>query len=203
MKQLLTTLLVLIFFSGCQRPATKQAVPESISYLSREDWKAQPAVLPMRAHTIEWLTIHHTATRQLPGKSLADKMQSLQKFSQEEGLLASGKTKPAWADVPYHYYVDCNGAVAEGREAGFAGDSNTAYDPAGHLLIVVEGNFEEEALTQAQLKTLHKLIPAMAKKYGIPADKLGAHEDYAETLCPGKNLYALLPSFQKLISNPK
>ncbi len=154
----------------------------------------------MRSHTLNRLTIHHTATRQVPERALAEKMRALQKFSQEESALASGKTKPVWADIPYHLYVDCNGEVAEGRELGYAGDSNTAYDPTGHLLVVVEGNFEVEEVTAKQLATLEVLIPALARKYNIPADSIGGHLDFAQTQCPGKVLYEKLPDFQKLVA---
>ncbi|MHC2992372.1 N-acetylmuramoyl-L-alanine amidase, partial [Pontibacter sp. HJ8] len=120
-------------------------MPEGIAYLSREAWGAKAPVLPMRSHQLTRLTIHHTATTQSTSRSLADKMRALQKFSQEDSPLASGKMKPAWADIPYHLYVDVHGEVAEGRDIQYAGDSNTSYDPAGHLLVVVEGNFEKGA----------------------------------------------------------
>ncbi|OKL40389.1 peptidoglycan recognition protein family protein [Pontibacter flavimaris] len=186
---------VLLLLPSCQRPATQQPVPNGMSFLSREAWGAKAAVLPMRSHTIHRLTIHHTATRQATDRTLTDKMRALQKFSQEESALASGKTKPVWADIPYHLYVDCNGEVAEGRELGYAGDSNTAYDPAGHLLVVVEGNFEVEEITAKQLATLERLIPALARQYSIPADSIGGHLDFAQTQCPGKLLYERLPHF--------
>lgn len=198
-KILLLTLLVGLMVS-CQRPAaTSQLIPQSINYLSRADWGAKAPVLPMQSHKLTRLTLHHTATKQLPDRSLTDKMKALQKFSQEESKLGDGRTKQPWADVPYHLYVDVHGEVAEGRDINYAGDSNTAYDPAGHLLIVVEGNFEEEEITPQQMKTLVVLVPALAKKYSIPADSLGAHKDFASTLCPGSKLYAQMPYFRKLI----
>ncbi|WP_242927870.1 peptidoglycan recognition protein family protein [Pontibacter vulgaris] len=179
--------------------ASKKVIPASITYLTREAWGANPPVLPMRSHTLTRLTIHHTATRQLPEKTLGDKMRSLQKFSQAESLLADGRMKPAWADIPYHLYVDVNGEVGQGRDIMYAGDSNTAYDPAGHLLVVVEGNFEEEELTQKQMKTLHLLVPALAKRYKIPADSIATHKDYAQTACPGKKLYTEVGQLQQLV----
>ncbi|AKD05103.1 peptidoglycan recognition family protein [Pontibacter korlensis] len=203
MKQALFFALIAVLFFSCQRPATQQLVPENIAYLSRADWGAKPAVLPMRPHDLTRLTIHHTATRQLPEKPLKEKMVLLQKFSQEESVLASGKTKPVWTDIPYHLYVDCNGVVAEGRELAYAGDSNTAYDPAGHLLVVVEGNFEEEEITPEQLVTLEALVPALAKRYNIPADSIGGHLDFAMTLCPGKGLYEKLSHFRELVAHQK
>jgi hypothetical protein len=157
----------------------------------------------MRSHQLTRLTIHHTATTQSPDRALADKMRALQKFSQEDSPLASGRMKPAWADIQYHLYVDVHGEVAQGRDLNYAGDSNTSYDPAGHLLVVVEGNFEKEAITPNQMKTLELLVPALAKRYSIPADSLGGHKDFAQTSCPGAGLYAELPRLQQLVAKQR
>jgi hypothetical protein len=104
-----------------------------------------------------------------------------------------------WADVPYHYYVAVDGAVAEGREWNYVGDSNTPYDPTGHLLVVVEGNFERDSISSPQRRTLDALLPALARHFRIAPSALAAHRDYAQTLCPGSALYAELPRFRRLI----
>ncbi|CAN5709412.1 hypothetical protein BH23GEM6_BH23GEM6_22910 [soil metagenome] len=123
-------------------------------------------------------------------------MKNLQDFSQCECPLADGRTKAAWADIPYHYFVDQAGAVAEARDPRFAGNTNTAYDSAGHLLIVLEGNFEEEEPTAAQLRTLRRLVPAFAARYGVPSERIDGHKDHAPTACPGKHLYELIPELR-------
>jgi len=127
----------------------------------------------MRTHVPVRITIHHTGVAQDPRRSVESKLIGLQTFSQRDDSLASGRKKPAWADVPYHYYVAMDGAVAEGREWRFVGDSNTPYDPTGHLLIVVEGNFERDTLSSAQRKTLDILVPSQARRFRIPEAALG------------------------------
>jgi hypothetical protein len=128
-------------------------------------------------------------------------MAGLQSFSQRDDSLSSGKKKPAWADIPYHYYVAVDGAVGEGREWRYAGDTNTEYNPVGHLLVVVEGNFETDTLTTPQRRTLDALIPALAGHFHIPGSMLGGHRDFADTQCPGRTLYAELPRLRGLIAN--
>lgn len=202
MKKILILVCALAGLMGCQKPAATSdtpLIPEGITFLSREEWGANDPVLPMRPHKLRRLTIHHTGVPQLFDRTLAEKLRNLQKFSQGENPLADGRMKPAWADVPYHLYVDVHGAVGEARDLNYAGDSNTSYDPAGHLLVVVEGNFEKEAITPAQLETLEKLVPALAKRFAIPADSLGGHKDFAQTTCPGKGLYEELPRYRQLI----
>jgi hypothetical protein len=146
------------------------------------------------------LTIHHTGTPSAPKRSLESKLLGLQQFSQRADSLASGRKKPAWADVPYHFYVSIDGAVAEAREWEFVGDSNTPYDPTGHLLVVVEGNFEQENLSSAQRRTLDALIPALARHFRIDSPAVAGHRDYARTSCPGRDLYAELPRLRELVA---
>jgi hypothetical protein len=165
----------------------------------RAEWGAKPPVLPMREHVPVRLTIHHTATMQDPARDVGAKLRALQAFSQRDDSLAGGRKKPAWPDVPYHLYVAVDGSVAEGRDWRYAGDSNTPYDPTGHLLVVVEGNFQRDSLSTAQRRTLDLLIPALARRFGIPAERLASHRDYARTECPGEHLYAELPRLRALI----
>lgn len=156
----------------------------------------------MRRHVPVRLTIHHTGTRSVADRPVESKLAALQLFSQRQDSLANGRQKPAWADVPYHYYVSVDGAVAEGREWQYVGDSNTPYDPTGHLLVVVEGNFEQDSISSPQRRTLDALIPALARHFRIAPTALAAHRDYARTLCPGRALYAELPRFRRLIAEP-
>ncbi len=186
--------------AGCYRPPAGAGMPEGVRYVPRANWAAVAPVLPMRSHVPVRITIHHTGVAQDPRRSVESKLKGLQTFSQRDDSLASGRKKPAWADVPYHYYVSVDGAVAEGREWRFVGDSNTPYDPTGHLLIVVEGNFERDTLSTAQRKTLDILVPSQARRFRIPSAALGAHRDYAQTSCPGRSLYAELPRLRSLIS---
>ena len=132
-------------------------------------------------------------------RTLEAKIKSLQEFSQRDDSLSSGKKKRAWADVPYHYYVSVDGRVAEGREWRYVGDSNTPYDPTGHLLVVIEGSFDKDTLTTAQSRTLDILVPALATHFKIPSRALASHKDYAETTCPGQNVYSQLPRWRTLI----
>lgn len=194
------SVVVTLILCACTGAQPRQLIPaDQVQYVSRAEWGANPPVSPMKAHTIERLTIHHTGTDQNFNRTVADKLRGLQLFSQRDDSLASGRRKPAWPDVPYHFYVGIDGVVGEGRDWRYAGDTNTEYDPAGHLLVVVEGNFQKDTLTTAQRRTLDVIVPVLARSFRIPADRLASHRDYARTECPGANLYAELPRFRDLI----
>ena len=174
--------------------------PAGLKILTRKEWGANVPVAAMKSHKPTRITVHHTATLQKPDGSLKDKMKALQKFSQHEGKLGNGKPKPAWPDVPYHFYIDCKGGVAEGRDVNFVGDTNTEYDPTGHVLVVLEGNFEEEQPTEAQLASLRKMVSWLAARFQVAAADVKGHMDYAQTQCPGKNLHEYLPKLREMLN---
>jgi len=197
---LLVGSFLLVATAACYRTPAPPLIPDGIRFVPRSEWKANPPVLPMTRHVPNRLTIHHTGTTQNPRRTLEQKLQGLQAFSQRDDSLASGKKKPAWADVPYHYYLAVDGSVGEGREWHSVGDTNTEYNPAGHLLVVVEGNFERDTLTSAQRRTLDLLVPALARHFRIESSRLATHRDFAETLCPGRSLYTEIPRLRERIA---
>jgi hypothetical protein len=184
---------------ACNNTAGAPPMPIGIRFVSRTEWGAHAPVLPMTQHVPTRLTIHHTGTAQNFARSIEEKMRGLQAFSQRDDSLDSGKKKPAWADVPYHYYIAVDGSVAEGREWNYVGDTNTEYNPAGHLLVVVEGRFDTDTLTTAQRRALDALIPSLAHHFRIAGSMLAGHRDFAVTDCPGRSLYAELPRLRTLI----
>jgi hypothetical protein len=156
--------------------------------LARNEWGAKNPMGDMKRHSPNRITIHHTASRQRHDVSLQDKMRSLQKFSQNSSKLANGDQKLSWPDVPYHFYVSVDGQIAEGRNINFVGDTNTDYDPTGHVLLVLEGSFDEEQPSSMQLDSLRCLVRWVGVNWHIPTNTIKGHKDYASTACPGKNL---------------
>lgn len=169
--------------------------------LPREQWGAKPAVTElMKPQKQAAIVIHHTSIRKQPKVSLKNKLKGLQRFSQREDKVA-GKKKPAWGDVPYHYYVDAVGRVGEGRNINFAGDTNTNYDPTNNILIVVEGDFEREIPSDEQKSALKTLVVWLARSYKIPALRITGHNDHAQTDCPGRNLKPFLEDLRKAVGS--
>lgn len=195
-----TLSFLLLILSGCTSgyaPGPGAGVP----VLTRAEWGAAAPVLPMERHVPRRITIHHTATPQAPGRTTVDKLRALQRFSQERSPLADGRIKEPWADVPYHFYIAADGTIAEARELRFVGDSNTEYDLAGHIQIVVEGNFEEEQPSAAQYRSVGELTHALARRWRIAPGHVYGHRDHAQTACPGEALYNWLPELRKHLAD--
>jgi len=164
--------------------------------VKREAWGARPAVTGrMQAHTIKGIIIHHTSARQKKGASLASKLRNLQHFSLNPGRVGK-RAKPAWGDVPYHFYIGVSGRTAEGRSLKYAGDTNTGYKTDGWIQIVLEGDFTKEQPAPAQLAALRRLTSELKARYRITGNRISGHNDHASTNCPGPNLKRHIPSLR-------
>jgi hypothetical protein len=200
-------LLIVFAFPGSSgsaaeepRPAAKSKgtivddlSPLAPAMLDREGWKAEPAQPGMRAQKPVAIILHHTGVRQNPGVAFDAKLRGLQSYSQRPGHVSPTRTKPAWPDLPYHYYVDHAGRSAEGRDVGYAGDTNTRYDTANYIQVVVEGDFEQETPAPEQMTALRKILVWLMLAWNIPPEKITVHRDHAPTSCPGRNFMAVLP----------
>jgi len=190
---------------ACLSPATVPTLAADAAppILPRAAWAANRANTSlMKPQTPREIVIHHTGEKRRPQLTLQEKLQKLQKFSQSAGMVGAAP-KPPWGDVPYHFYVDAAGRIAEGRSLDFAGDSNTKYDTANRIQIVVEGHFDQEP-APVQFKSLDRLVVWLAARYKIPALKILGHGDHvANTDCPGQSLKTYLPSLRAKVANAK
>lgn len=166
----------------------EEIIPPAV--VARDQWRAAPHnPALMKTQTISGIIIHHTDTAQAPQRPLEEKLRNLQSFSQRPGTLSgTGKAKPAWGDLPYHYYIDVRGRIGEGRRLEFAGDTNTGYKTQGYVQIVLEGKFEKEKPTVQQLSALDELVAWLVRSQKIKPSAITSHNDHAASDCPGKNL---------------
>jgi hypothetical protein len=170
---------------------------EAPPIVPRSAWGAKPpSTEMMKKQTPREIVIHHTSVRRQPNVSLERKLRGLQSFSQKPGTV-NGRPKAAWGDMPYHFYIDSAGRIGEGRDVGYAGDSNTKYNTANRIQIVVEGHFDKEEPSTAQLAALDRLVAWLAQKYRVPAARITGHDDHASTDCPGTHLKSYLPMLRE------
>lgn len=170
--------------STTSAPSTTAAVPDTFAatIICRTAWGARPVAGPLDTHTIERLTVHHTAVALDRNSDAPAHIRGHQKFHQDSG----------WADLAYHYMVDAHGNVYEGRPFDAPGDTFTGYDPAGHFLVCCEGNFDQQSLPAAQLDALAAMLAWGADRFSVSPSTIGGHRDYASTTCPGTALAAVV-----------
>jgi hypothetical protein len=154
--------------------------PYQIEVVSREDWGAAPARGTYVSQNIDEITIHHAGS--WDGVTGPAQFRSWQSWHFHLG----------WPDIAYHFIVGLDGKVYEGRPYSAAGDTATEYDPSGHLLIVVEGDFDVVTPTADQVEMLAEMVAWGSQQFDVDVATVNGHRDLAATTCPGENLYALI-----------
>lgn len=132
------------------------------------------------------MTLHHSAVALPDNRGIVARLQQHQRFHQD--------TK-GWVDIAYHAAVDRDGNIFELRDTAIAGDTATTYDTTGHFLVLAEGNFDQEAVSNAQLNGVPLVFAWATSQFGITVDTLATHREVAPgTDCPGQNLQARVDS---------
>lgn len=122
-----------------------------------------------------------------------------------------------WGDIGYHYVIDVDGNIYEGRSGGpGAIGAHTAYYNAGSIGISLMGNFQVEDPTTSQVESLSLLIADHAQRFDIDPHgrsyylgqlsyNISGHRDVTAlgrgTACPGENLYKLIPSIRTKVKD--
>lgn len=164
--------------------STLQVAPPAATtatILCREAWGAKPARPGGRPHTITRMTLHHTAVVLGDNRYAPARLRQHQQYHQNE---------KGWIDIAYHVGVDRNGNIYELRTPELAGDTATEYDTTGHFLVLCEGDFDQEDVTEAQINSAAMAFAWAAQTFHVAPGTLAGHRDFAATSCPGKNLYA-------------
>jgi hypothetical protein len=163
-------------------PSTTDRPAEDLVVICRSAWGAVDPVAEMQPHRIERLTLHHTAVELADNTDAPARTRQHQRFHQDSGF----------SDLAYHFMVDLEGNVLEGRSTEFAGETFTEYDPTGHLLVCCEGNFDLQSPTEAQIDAVALVFAWGCLEFGVDPGTLAGHRAYASTTCPGDDLEAHL-----------
>jgi hypothetical protein len=162
----------------------------SVVVACRAAWGAEPVSGAMVEHVPVRLTLHHTAVGQTAPTQGPARARQHQRYHQSLG----------WPDLAYHFLVDRTGLAYEGRDVRFRGDTGTEYDPTGHFLVCMEGDFDVQEPTSAQIQTTVELFAWASQQYGIEAATLAGHGSYAVTSCPGSFVVPMIPDLAAAIA---
>ncbi|MGL6186950.1 MAG: peptidoglycan recognition protein family protein [Clostridium chrysemydis] len=116
----------------------------------------------------ETLVIHHSVSK---GAS----PEEINKWHKEKG----------YGGIGYHYYIKKDGTIFKGRPDEKMG-AHAYNNNRKSIAICLDGNFEEDKLTDSQNKSLIDLATSLIVTYNLK-DIVG-HRNLNETACPGKNI---------------
>ncbi|MBI3619374.1 N-acetylmuramoyl-L-alanine amidase [Candidatus Peregrinibacteria bacterium] len=157
---------------------------------------------------VRLLVIHHTAmTVTGETRSPLERMRALYQYH---------TVNRSWGDIGYHYVIDENGQIYEGRAGGDYVVGGHAYcHNIGSIGIALMGNFSVEQPTQAQTQSLQWLLIHLGEKYGVDLHRsvlfhgkilppIVGHRQLLSTDCPGDVLFAALDQIRQnvLAGNP-
>jgi len=157
----------------------------SVPVICRDAWGARPARPGGTPQTITRMTLHHAAVLLGDNRNAPARFRADQRYHQDT---------LGWIDIAYHFGVDGNGNIYQLRRPEIAGDTATDYNTTGHFLVICEGDFDREAVPEAQVDGAARIFAWAASTYKLSTGTLAGHRDFAQTSCPGKNLYAYLSS---------
>ena len=131
------------------------------------------------------MTIHHEGVVLRDNLNAPGHLRQDQRYHQDQ---------LGWIDIAYHVGIDRNGNIYELRRPEVAGDTATSYDTTGHFLVLCQGDFDQEVVSETQLHGAALAFAWAAQNFGIATNTLTGHRDLAQTTCPGANLYAHVSS---------
>ena len=147
--------------------------------LCKKAWGGVPPRDGLRRHTIRRLTIHHSGLKLTDNRDAPGRFRSYQRDHMSLG----------WPDIAYHVLIDRHGNIYKGRPTWARGDTRTSYDTTGHFLVMCEGNMSEQDISVRQLAALSDVLAWASTRFGAPPRTIHGHRDYAQSDCPGSNLY--------------
>ncbi len=153
---------------------------------------------------VKLLVIHHT------GESDGSTLPDLPGKEQVQSIYHTHTVKNGWGDVGYHYLIDTEGAIYEGRAGGKNVVGAHAYCAnVATLAITLVGNFQYTYPSEMQLSSLRQLLAHLGKEYrmnlngkvrfqGKMLPTVLAHRDLSNTVCAGRKMQKLLPKIRRL-----
>jgi hypothetical protein len=138
--------------------------------VSDTNWYVYPEALIDAYNTV---AIHHSAGILAANETMSD----LQNMHMDGN---------GWADIGYHYGIDRDGLVYEGRPIQVRGASVSGFN-TGTIGVVVMGNFQVEEPLPVQLQSLQLIVNWLAVNYQLT--HLAGHGEFNnESVCPGRNM---------------
>lgn len=172
---------------------TVRTIDSDDAVIPRSEWaRAAPVcslLNPMLP--VKYITVHHDGMTPFNSTDLVASKARLE-------LIRNGHRGNGWGDIGYHFVIDRNGRVWEGRAINWQG-AHVKNRNEGNLGVCCLGNFEEQSPSPAQLAALERQLSTLMKLYGVPKSRVKTHLEWpgAKTACPGRSLQTQMVAMRK------
>jgi hypothetical protein len=152
--------------------------------LPRERWTRERPIMTLAnpMGQITAITVHHDG---MPPVTLRTERDAAERID----LIRRAHIGRGWADIGYHYIIDPQGRIWQGRPRNLQG-AHVKDHNEHNLGIMVLGNFVEQRPTAAALSSLDAFILANMRMFRVSLHSVQTHQELATTACPGTNLQA-------------
>jgi hypothetical protein len=170
---------------------------------TRAEWGAKVPTEWFESVTVQGAVVHHSAgTNDYLPSDVPAILRSIQTLHVEG--------RDFW-DIAYNFLIDRYGGIWEGRAGGIDQAARGAHSHTFNPIatgVCIMGNFQEQPVPPVAIDSLVALLAWKLTLHGTAADGLMLHEGVwpaiighkdipeASTACPGKWLYALLPTIR-------
>jgi len=165
--------------------------PSGFAYVINRDKWAKGAPGPSDLNKmlpISSITVHH------------DGMEPFYSTDQNSAAWRLEKIRTAhrangWADIGYHFAIDRDGRVWQGRPLQWQG-AHVKNRNEGNIGVLMMGNFDRQSPSTPQTKALAMHINKLMNLYKVPTKRVYTHQEWpgAATACPGVNLQRYMVS---------
>jgi hypothetical protein len=176
--------------------ATPPAAAGALAVVPRAAWHAR-APIPSRLDPVGGpytrITVHHSDA--VPGTrldgSFADSTEALRKIQHEH---VDGR---GYGDIGYHYLIDADGRVFEGRPVRYQGAHARGGNNVQNLGVCLLGDFEHRAPGPEQMASLERFLEELRAEHHIPRQRVYCHRDFTNTVCPGEPLARWVEAYER------
>ena len=172
---------------------------QSLGVITRDQWGARRTRCSSRDSRRYRMTIHHTSSGS--GGDSPSRMRGFQRYHMDSR---------GWCDIGYHFLVDLDGRIYEGRPLDLRG-AHVGRHNTGNIGISLIGCFEprncptrsygRNSPTDAMIQSAGRLVATLSQLYGITRNttNVKGHKQWsgASTDCPGINV---LNRFSEILS---
>lgn len=192
-----------LFLAGCASKATTTSLPGPVwrprelapfeeppaaptplagNVLPRTQWAGGPPVpsLMNPMLPIRHITVHHDGMEPFyatDSRATAIRLEKIRMAHRGKG----------WGDIGYHFIVDRDGRVWQGRPLNWQG-AHVKDHNEGNIGVVALGNFDRQTPSAPQIASLNRQITALMRQYRVSIANVKTHQELGPTACPGTNL---------------
>lgn len=110
-----------------------------------------------------------------------------------------------WSDIGYHYIIELDGSIHEGRNVNVAGAHTSGYNAQSIGVCYVGGvdvaGRPKDTRTPAQRLALLELVDLLKRLY--PNAEICCHNQFSNKACPSFKIEAFMDEYKQYMSNHK